>query len=109
MSDEKPSLADRFILALLFTGIFTALFYGVTFGFFYFTADEVQCGNIAGVVPYCSGTYESSQELQLNSSVERSCYMNGERVNCSELENKEYFMENSYRNNFENGADVENE
>ena len=97
MSD--PSIPERIVGGFLAILIVGPLFYGVTFGFFYFTADEVECGNIAGVVPYCSGTYESStvdQEIQMNSSVEKTCYQNGEKINCSELENYEFYQENSY-------------
>lgn len=105
MSDQ-PSFSERLVGGFLAILIVGGLFYGVTFGIFYFTADEVECGTIAGVVPYCSGIYESStvdQELQVNSSMERFCYQNGERVNCSELEHYEYYQENSYRSIFEEG------
>jgi len=87
MSEERPSLAFRIAAAFLATAILWVFVYGVTFGIFYFTADNVECGNIAGVIPYCSGTYESSQidqEIKVNRTLE--CYENGDRVNCSEEE-----------------------
>jgi len=94
MSDH-PSIPERIVGGFLAFLIVGGLFYGVTFGFFYFTADDVECGNIAGVVPYCSGTYESST-VEMNRSVEKTCYENGEQVNCSDLENYEFYQENSY-------------
>ena len=82
MSEEKPSLGIRIISALVFFVLISGIFYALSFGFFYFTADDVECGNIAGIVPYCSGTYESSL---VQKNISQKCYMNGEKVNCSQI------------------------
>jgi len=71
--------------AVLASLIFLAFAYGAMFAVLYFTADEVECGSV-GLVPYCTGVYHIDTEIQKNISVESTCYRNGAKVNCSQLE-----------------------
>jgi len=73
------------ISAVLASLIFLSFAYAAMFTVFFFTADEVQCGNV-GPVPYCTGVYHLDTEIQRNVTVNSTCYRNGVKVNCSQLE-----------------------
>ena len=99
---QNAALWQRLVASILSTLIICSVVYGVFLGAVFLTADRVECGSI-GPIPYCSGVYkdvsvESEQVVRQNVSKYRStsCYVNGEKVNCSESfldTNKKYYEE----------------
>lgn len=90
---------DMLLAVVLGSGLLFGVFSGVMF----LTADSVDCGTFLGVVPYCSGTYQTG-EIEVNKTVHRNiseyrsttCFRNGQNVNCTEdfLDtNKKYYKE----------------
>lgn len=94
---NKAESADRILSALIISLLVTGIVYGAVFGVFYLTADEVKCGSV-GPIPYCSGVYKSS-DVQLSQEVNmsRTCYQNGEEVNCSQISDDFKEVSEKYR------------
>jgi len=79
------------VLSVLVTGLVAGLFVAVMSA----SGADVECGSI-GFVPYFSGTIvEQKGSVHVNKS--QKCFLNGEQVNCSSIDNKYDYKEGDFR------------